>query len=141
MKKHKVKIPEGYEIENTSTTAPPTSITINLKPIKKELPKTWKEFINIKGRFHCNLQTKSNCLPNEFTALYKLTKLRDYYNDKWEPDWTNNQAEYTIHICDNAIQKGSIRNESHVLAFKNPDLRDEFLSNFRDLIETAKPLL
>lgn len=30
---------------------------------------------------------------------------------------------------------------ARVLAFKSAILRDEFLENFKDLIETAKPLL
>lgn len=32
-------------------------------------------------------------------------------------------------------------NVHHILAFKTRKLRDEFLNNFKDLIETAKPLI
>ncbi len=47
-KKHKVKIPEGYKVDKVQRLNFPDKtidITLSLKPIKKELPKTWEEYL------------------------------------------------------------------------------------------------
>lgn len=142
-KKHKVKIPQGYKVESTMTNAPPTSITINLKPIKKELPKTWVEYCRIAQHYSgfFNVTTTDSCYHSQMESLYRLLKLRDHYNDGWEPDWTDNCSKYAIWIDDNDQSRAITIHTSSVLAFKTEALRDEFLSNFQELIKTAKPLL
>ena len=149
MKKHKVKIPEGYEVGSTTTYSYTnindnkicTSVELHLKPIKKQLPKTWEEYFeseDVQSRHDIIVTSRYS---NELEALGQLVELRDHYNDGWEPNWTSDYDKFVIYIDRNSITKACITNGSHVLRFKNPDLRDKFLSNFRDLIETAKPLL
>lgn len=111
------------------------------KPIKKELPKTWEEFCclghnKLKGQIEV-----SGSMCDEFTALWKLVLLRDHYNNGWVPDWKTSEGYRSIIFnCDKAILAGSSK-LSHVLTFKSESLANEFLSNFAQLIETAKSLL
>lgn len=145
--KHKILIPEGYEVDrafDANTTDEGKTTTIVFKKVKKELPKTWEGY----------LRTTNKCYPsinhirvpleyNEaFEALGRLIELRDHYNDGWEPDWINSSRKYVIYIHIDkisAIDNDAFR--SHVLAFKSYELRNEFLSNFAQLINEAKPLL
>jgi len=151
MKKHKVKIPNGYEIENTITGddwnpsgSHRISTEIIFKPIKKQFPKTWGEYMISEGDW---LETKpwEIMMPAKYIesvmALIKLIQLRDYYNDGWKPDWYDDSLKHIIVIHMNAaiIEKG--REYPKILVFKTEDLRDKFFLNFRELIETAKPLL
>ncbi len=144
MKKHKVKIPEGYEVESTITNAPPTSITINLKPIEKQFPKTWEEYC-CHHEFPFWLSDDQEDfyppIPNKHKALGRLEILKDHYNDRWKADWKEQGLKYSIGICKNEIKIGQASSWSDILSFKTEGLRDKFLSNFRGLIETAKPLL
>ena len=166
MKKHKVEIPEGYEVDRIINTVPSNSImeeqedkiTVYLRPIKKQLPKTWEEynynkhsgfiarydgsvgiFNNIDNPDILSWPSKELALADR--ALRQLVRLRDHYNDGWEPDWTDYHNKYVLCIDRDCIVKTHMIEESYVLAFKTPDLRDDFLFNFRELIETAKPLL
>ena len=75
-------------------------------------------------------------------ALAQLCQLRDRYNDGWKPDWDSmSETKYVLEISRNIVVKNFYGNRHKILAFKTEELRDKFLENFRDLIETAKPLL
>ena len=75
-------------------------------------------------------------------ALCQLIQLRDHYNDGWKPEWENEkEIKYCIECCLGQTTGRSYIVTSNVLAFKTAELRDQFLENFRDLIEIAKPLL
>ena len=75
-------------------------------------------------------------------ALAQLCQLRDRYNDGWKPDWENdNEQKHVIIIHAGRIHVETFFSIRHLLTFKTEELRNEFLENFRDLIETAKPLL
>ena len=79
---------------------------------------------------------------NQIVAVLKLKKLRDYYNNNWHCDWTN---EY---------ENNSIITRSHgelivradwaittFLTFKSMEIAREFLTNFRERIEQAGDLI
>ena len=152
-KKYKVEIPKGYEVERTSTcnshnadNSPRIYKEVIFKPIKKQLPKTWEEYIeNPEKAWHEIGVMRMATIPkyqNAFMALNKLMQLRDHYNDGWEPDWTNaDQIKHGINFMNGGVLTDKYSLFSAILSFKTPELRDEFLSNFRKLIETAKPLL
>jgi len=75
-------------------------------------------------------------------ALAQLCQLRDRYNDGWKPNWEITSSDkYVIYYGNGRICKHACSTVSSPLAFKTAELRDEFLNNFRDLIEQAKPLL
>ena len=85
-------------------------------------------------------------LPNKETAgailaLMQLIQLRNCYNGVWEPDLNEDEPKYVIVNKQGNLHK--IRNATinHVLTFKSEELCDQFLENFRDLIETAKSLI
>lgn len=77
-----------------------------------------------------------------FRALMQLIQLRDCYRQGWTPDWEDDEqqkhsvATYFDQVCADTctITKG-------VLSFQSEEIRDEFLENFKDLIEKAKELI
>ena len=161
MKEVKITPPEGYEVDKENSTFE----CIKFKRIKKVLPKTWEEFCEThpiqEGEAYINnismldlinhgnrdARTDRNILPSEemakaMCALCQLIQLRDCYNDGWFPNWSNIfEEKQCIEISKDEIAINSHEILSRVLAFKSEKLRDEFLENFKDLIETAKPLL
>ena len=163
-KEIKINCPEGFEVDKENSTFE----CIKFKPIKNKIPKTWEEFCmnnDIKeGEFFIDQfshvkevyiehftdrdeEVDKNILPSKelaeaMLALCQLIQLRDCYNDGWTPDWTNkNEHKHIILRCGNVLLEDLGWSISRVLAFKTEELRDQFLENFRDLIETAKPLL
>lgn len=160
-KELKIIPPEGYEVDETNSTF----ACIKFKPIKPKLPTTWEEFCKthpvepgeyyISSGIFSNItrynrkcqRLQTNILPSleyakAILALCQLIQLRNCYNDGWEPDWTSGRTnKYYIGIVGDKVEIGTLIVTSKVMAFKTRDLRDEFLKNFRDLIEIAKPLL
>lgn len=160
MKEVKITPPEGYEVDKENSTFE----CIKFKPIRPQLPKTWEEFcelcpaqegeayINNAGRVsrfstgYRNFSTDKNVLPSEkyaeaMLALCQLIQLRDCYNDGWKPDWQSKKFKYVLYPKHGIMHFGANDTISRILVFKTEKLRNEFLKNFKDLIETAKPLL
>lgn len=154
-KELKIEVPDGYEIDRKNSTFE----RIIFKKVDN-LPQRWEDLKTINGFYVASLSSiykAKNNVPsiescrNVFPtkeeaeaclALAQLCQLRDRYNDGWKPDW-NNGKEYKYSIV---INKGRpfediYFNIQKVLSFKTEELRDEFLENFRNLIEIAKPLL
>ena len=155
-KEFKIQVPKGYEIDKEKSTFE----KIVFKKVDKGLPKTWEEVGVIKGwytyaggsinYFSEGISTKCadrNIFPTKeeaeaSLALAQLCQLRDIYNDGWKPDWKDDrEKKHCIEFFKGKIQKNYYHVLKKVLCFKTQELRDKFLENFRDLIETAKPLL
>lgn len=131
-------------------------------PEKNELPKTWEEWAKtnpyIKEEFYIStlstVEVQDNygnrskfCYNNlsskedaeSLLALIKLKRLRDCYNDGWEPDWKDGtKLKFCISLNCNEIIPHSFHHQHYFLAFRTQELRDEFLNNFKDLIKKAK---
>ena len=133
----------------------------------KYLPKTWGDFcatypikreqeecfidenseICIFSRRHRNSKVRKNLLPNvktarAFLALMQLIQLRDCYRQGWTPDWENSDVpKYAIVSSFGKISPEVLLNLCCVLSFQSVEIRDEFLNNFKDLIEQAKELI
>ena len=135
---------------------------------QNELPKTWEEFCQntpiqrgecMIGVFCDILETialGANRDPDEdrnyftskqeakaFLALMQLRQLRKAYVKDWEPDWKDNKqykACIIYHGTDFMLTyfKDSC---SRPLSFPTHELAKQFLNNFKDLLEIAKPLL
>lgn len=153
-KEFKIQVPEGYEIDKENSTFE----KIIFKRID-DLPKSWKEFGEVKGWFvnnRCEIDYYSegdstndmdkNLFPTKkeaeaCLALAQLCQLRNVYNDGWKPDWKKDNDKYTIIYSSDKIDTSFSVYSQRILSFKTVELRDKFLENFRDLIETAKPLL
>lgn len=76
-----------------------------------------------------------------FEALKKLTILRDYYNDGWQPDWNTSGFKQCIELEGKVVCGRDHAYSSRVLTFKSGEIRDKFLEEQRELLEIAKPLL
>jgi hypothetical protein len=124
---------------------------------KRELPKSWEEFCEIKNidssaAFNYSLQTRFvdhslkkdykffwgnyDLLPDKYVALRKLELLALDYNDNIKCKEghrisPNNEGDLYIYWS-----KGD-----YILQFKTVELADEFLNNFKDLIKQAEDLV
>ena len=132
--------------------------------IKPQFPKTWEEFCeqNTIKRSECYLDTSSciidmwdgkrdissdrNVLPNKqateaHLALMQLHQLRDCYREGWEPDWNNDCNKYIIvkNRDKYVVFGGNWTNQ--FLSFQDRERAEEFLTNFRELIEQAGDLI
>ena len=132
--------------------------------IKPQFPKTWEEFCeqNAIKRSECYLDTSSciidmwdgkrdissdrNVLPNKqateaHLALMQLHQLRDCYRQGWIP--TEDKASFGItkRIIDNCLSIDKFMYYSMFLSFPTREIAEEFLTNFRDLIEQAVDLI
>jgi hypothetical protein len=153
-----IDVPEGYEIDKDKSTFEKI-VFKSLNVCKNPLPKMWADLYSINGYY---VDTFAQVYSYEFTlavngnrnvwpskaeayaalALAQLCQLRDRYNDGWKPDWENgDEYKHVIFISGEHICPAMQCLARSVLAFKTIELRDEFLDNFRDLIEKAKPLL
>ena len=132
--------------------------------IKPQFPKTWEEFCeqNAIKRSECYLDTSSciidmwdgkrdissdrNVLPSKeateaHLALMQLHQLRDCYREGWEPDWNNDCNKYIIvkNRDKYVVFGGNWTNQ--FLSFQDRERAEEFLDNFRELIEQAGDLI
>ena len=110
------------------------------------LPKTWKEYLEnyvTEPTYYCT-STISD-IPNDIVlqhvALIKLHQLRDCYRQGWKPDWSNDDYKWGISIRRNVIRVELTISSVSFLSFPSEELAEEFLNNFRDLIEQAKDLI
>ena len=156
MKDIKIEVPEGYEIDKENSTFE----TIKFKE-KSKLPMSRKEVMNLKGYYinSSSLISEYNSsfgtdgdkntwptkeLAEAALALSQLLQLRDRWNGDWKADYSmSGQYKFVIgtyfnKVCENDL---GFSQKCHPLVFKSPDLRHLFFKTFRDLIETAKPLL
>lgn len=101
----------------------------------EHLPKTWEEFCEI------NPIKDYNSEP-AFLALMKLHQLRDYYRQGWVPDWSNIREDKYYIINNGTNVRLELAHISHrFLSFQTKELAQQFLDNFRDLIEQAGDLI
>jgi hypothetical protein len=77
----------------------------------------------------------------DYAIIYQLEKLRDYYNDGWEPDWSDGKDKFTISFYDGKIQGSYNTYSSRFLAFPTREIRVKFLENHVKLIEYVKYFL
>lgn len=115
---------------------------------KIELPKTWEEFFEnypIKG-IEWNISSAAFCLPTKeaaeaHLALMQLHQLRDCYRQGWVPDWEDSNRKYVIRHYGASFDINWYACVNSFLSFQTAELANEFLKNFRDLIEKAGDLI
>lgn len=148
-------LPQGWEIDKVEDNK------VILKESKKELPKTWEEciakikdleYISSNGgiyKLDFNVGTvddKINNIPiglgKPILALMQLLVCREVYRHGWKPDWEKGtENKYCIINYFSEIQPTDYCFTDRVLSFQSAEIRDQFLENFRDLIEEAKELI
>lgn len=158
----RITAPEGCEIEKVKIVDGVAVVTF--KPQERKLPRSWEEFckmfpVPFAFRPKCDpldnkrITTQVNIpsvmadftedpeLSDALVALIKLILLRNAYNGDWVPDWTEDTIKYAIEFRQEKISNSTYHTYScSPLYFKTTELRDEFLRNFRPLIEKLKPL-
>lgn len=80
-------------------------------------------------------------LADASEALRRLLFLRDYYNEGWQPNWKSIDFKYCIQVYKGGIETMNYNTIYKVMYFKTPEIRDKFLEEQKELLETAKPLL
>jgi hypothetical protein len=153
MKTLKINVPEGYEIDKEQSTFE----NIVFKEIKNELPKSWEELEMVSGYYADRMSEVygqvcpvSDSMRNTFAtkeqaeasiALAQLSQLREVYRQGWEPDYTDNYTvKYGIYFTNKGLKIGAFYESNTFLMFQSEEIAKEFLENFRELIEEAKPL-
>ena len=132
--------------------------------IKPQFPKTWEEFCEQnmikKSEYYLNpsscvlelwddkrdIFSDRNVLPTRqaaeaHLALMQLHQLRDCYREGWEPNWNNDCNKYIIvkNRDKYVVFGGNWTNQ--FLSFQDRERAEEFLTNFRELIEKAGDLI
>ena len=166
MKETKLEIPADCEVDKIETQD--GHIVVTFKEKERKLPRSWEQFCEIgsskgtysfdthgkilsgerpSGKIHADID--KTLLPDRATAeavlaLCQLIQLRDCYNGDWVPYWKGyctNCRKYTIEFNGGEIVTSRTESlSSSPLYFKTEELRDEFLLNFRPLIEKLRPL-
>ena len=137
--------------------------------VRQELPKTWDEFcekyyIKEKEAFinsASDIVSLNNYFSNRtfrlcdgdknlctsaqeaeaFLALMQLRQLRKAYVKEWKPNWTCDSTKFCIIVDVDRIRVTDHYYCSRNLSFPTYELAEQFLNNFKDLLEMAKPLL
>ena len=123
--------------------------------IDYRLPKTWEEYRKMKGdegeKANAALNFAYTSINSAFPdyhdaekhiALMKLHLLRDEYRQGWVPEWGNiDESKFVIEMAGNELTVENYGITRHFLAFQDEKRANEFLTNFRDLIEEAGDLI
>ena len=102
--------------------------------LEEGLPTKWEDKL-------AKLAIKSQEYWKADRAVARLRVLRDIYRDGWLPDWDSSDIKYSIRFAPYSIVKDEYECTPIFLAFPTANLRDQFLKNFKELIEDARPIL
>ena len=132
--------------------------------IKPQLPKTWEEFCEqnaakdgeyfIDGSCYitrCVYGERDtiidrNMLPSkqaaeQHLALMQLHQLRDCYRQGWKPNYTDDSQKWYILKNHDKLSVDWNISYSVFLNFQTREIAEQFLKNFKDLIEQAGDLI
>ena len=156
-----ISIPDGWKFDRIDDNG-----NIVLKEKKTELPKTWLKclesvndlelidtgnniekwnFTTLGGNGYIFGEAEHNLLPRglgrPMLALCQLLVCRNAWWKQlgWKPDLA--VKKYCITTKCDEVDKLERVQENRILAFPTPEVRNQFLDTFRDLIEEAKELL
>ena len=141
-----VDIPNGYEFFGIDDN---NKIVLTKKQL--QYPKTYEECAQIlleRASIRNDIGHKGDLL----IALQRLLVCRDAYwkiagkqmglGEPWKPDWLNTeQDKFVLYTHNNVICLNRFVLGHNVLAFPTAEMRDAFLENFKELIESCKELL
>ena len=120
-----------------------------LEEMGYSLPKTFEEFLEISERWNIAVpeQLYKDAIP-KIAAVKKLILLRDFYNNNWKPKWGDIIDDKFTIVMDYKKDTGTfeyfvmrVYKPASFLVFNNPKYAEEFLNNFRELIEQAGDLI
>lgn len=122
-----------------------------LEEMGYSLPKNFEEFLETLDQWRIILhKERYEDLNPQIAAMKKLILLLTFYNNGWQPNWKE-MVEDKFSIIRNYIKETDeykygvevkySPTYSTWLVFKSKKLADEFLNNFRELIEQAGDLI
>ena len=155
MKELKIEVPQGYEIDKEKSTFEKIVFKkvedLPMSFDEMKIPEYWGIYNTILSKHETkNYTGRSFGVPvystkeyaEAFWALSKLIWLRDAWNKGWKPNWEKlDEIKYAIIFSRDAIKARNDCLKQEILAFEKSEIRDKFLYQFKNLIETAKPLL
>ena len=124
--------------------------------IDYRLPKTWEEYCakhgevgdKIKASLNTAYMTINKHIFSDYNqtqahiAKMKLHLLRDEYRQGWVPEWGNiDESKFVIEMAGNELAVENYGITRHFLSFQDEERANEFLTNFRDLINEAGDLI
>lgn len=150
----KITAPSGYEIDRSKSTLEEI-VFKPIEPVKEKYPMSVKE---IEGRdwyvtpsggvsesgYPSINDLKTRELAEAFLALMQLKTICDEWNriDVFVVDWNDeNICKYSIISREAETQVDGCYQISRPLIFKDRETAKLFLDSFKEMIETAKPLL
>lgn len=120
---------------------------------KKELPKTWDEYIKYwaKRRKGVRLSDMTEVeldkfeVPNDIISSHNkmiaLHLLRDCYRQGWVPKWNDDTTKYCVKTRSEQVYMYKSRQTNHFLSFQDEETAIEFMENFKMLILQAEDLI
>ena len=163
METYVIKAPEGFEAV-AKVVGGVTSISFIPKVVEKKLPTNLNQSISYLPEICYYIDNEGDIMdfekkqvadgtlaePNTITskeyaeaflALMQLIRFRDIWNEGWVPDWKSSASKFIIMYYNDAVDLVINTYGQRSLYFKTRELGDKFFKEFKDLIETAKPLL
>ena len=118
---------------------------------KSQYPKTYEECAKVLLE-RASVRNDIGYKGDLIVTLQKLLVCRDAYwkiageqmglGEPWKPDWLNTeQDKFVLYTHNNVICLNRFVLGHNVLAFPTAEMRDAFLENFKELIESCKELL
>lgn len=113
------------------------------------LPKTFEEFLGVMEQWNIAIpeQLYKDAIQ-QIAAVKKLILLRDFYNNGWKPKWGDILEDKFSIDMDYKKDTGTfeysvmrVYKPASFLVFNNPKYAEEFINNFRELIEEAGDLI
>lgn len=115
----------------------------------------WEDFGIINGHYNGNTIAISIEATNEASkrlwptpelndaskALCQLVRYRDDWNEGWVPNWKHGDLKHFIEFYEDVAWVSCGANHQKPLTFKTKELAESFMKEFKNLLETAKPLL
>lgn len=119
---------------------------------KPQYPKSYEECCDILQLEHIfelkDLTIDEEKLTNSFIRLkrcrdayWKIAGERMGLGKPWSPKWEIDNVKYSIIVVENEIRIGDNEEIHRFLVFPTEEMRDDFLKNFKKLIEKCKELL
>lgn len=123
--------------------------------IGDRLPKTWDEYCAKHGEVGDKIKASLNTAymtinkhifsdykqAQAYISKMKLHLLRDEYRQGWKPNYNIRQDKYAITYSNNWGLTVVIYQTPRFLSFQSREIAEEFLTNFRELIEQAGDLI
>lgn len=139
METKEIILPENWEVKEVVDNK------IIIKEKEKKLPKTWEECSNnIAVSYYPRIWYIPCGEDAAIKALCKLIICRDAWWNQlgWKPELSDvPNDKYIIGNYQGIVGVNCEKRWNRILSFPMPEIRDQFLETFRDLIEEAKELL